>query len=176
MCRRNSLQISVFATCPTLRPDSMRLGRVCKLCDIIRARGIIRRCRVRARKRRPRGHFYASDAFGYGKRRINHPNLLGHLGIRANSISPGMTETPMAGDAFRIPAYVEAFVRSYPLGRLGTVDDIAAAAAWLADEECFMMGQNCHVNGALRSHNRRQVFPWKQLEFLCPKCLRPARN
>jgi NAD(P)-dependent dehydrogenase (short-subunit alcohol dehydrogenase family) len=44
---------------------------------------------------------------------------------------------------------VQAFIPSYPLGRIGTAEDIAAAAAWLASDECFMTGQNLQVNGGL---------------------------
>jgi NAD(P)-dependent dehydrogenase (short-subunit alcohol dehydrogenase family) len=76
-------------------------------------------------------------------------NEFGGRGIRANSISPGMTKTPMAGGTFEIPAFVNAFQKEYPLGRIGTSEDIAAAAVWLADDECFMTGQNLQVNGGL---------------------------
>jgi 2-hydroxycyclohexanecarboxyl-CoA dehydrogenase len=76
-------------------------------------------------------------------------NEFGHRGIRANSISPGLTKTPMAGGAFDIPGFVSAFEKEYPLGRVGTTDDIAAAAAWLASDECFMTGENLQVNGGL---------------------------
>lgn len=76
-------------------------------------------------------------------------NEFGHRGIRANSISPGLTKTPMAGDSFEMPEFIEAFRREYPLGRIGTVEDIAAAAVWLAGDECFMTGQNLQVNGGL---------------------------
>jgi NAD(P)-dependent dehydrogenase (short-subunit alcohol dehydrogenase family) len=73
----------------------------------------------------------------------------GKEGIRANSISPGLTETPMTADATALPGLVEAFLPSYPLGRIGTSDDIAAAAVWLASDECFMTGENLQVNGGL---------------------------
>jgi NAD(P)-dependent dehydrogenase (short-subunit alcohol dehydrogenase family) len=76
-------------------------------------------------------------------------NEYGERGIRANSISPGITETPMAGMTFQIPEMVEAFTREYPLGRVGTRDDIAAAVVWLGSDECFMTGQNLQVNGGL---------------------------
>jgi NAD(P)-dependent dehydrogenase (short-subunit alcohol dehydrogenase family) len=76
-------------------------------------------------------------------------NEYGDRGIRANSISPGLTRTPMAGDSFAVPEFVEAFEREYPLGRVGTTEDIAAAAAWLVSDECFMTGQNLQVNGGL---------------------------
>jgi 2-hydroxycyclohexanecarboxyl-CoA dehydrogenase len=73
----------------------------------------------------------------------------GDRGIRANSISPGITETPMTAAAKHIPGLFESFVIGYPLGRIGTSDDIAAAAVWLASDECFMTGENLQVNGGL---------------------------
>ena len=73
----------------------------------------------------------------------------GRFGIRANSISPGFTKTPMTKDAVETPGMEEAFAREYPLGRIGTSDDIAAAAVYLASDECFMTGQNLQVNGGL---------------------------
>lgn len=76
-------------------------------------------------------------------------NEYGAKGIRANTISPGVTDTPMAGETLRYPAVLEAFVKEYPLGRIGTAQDIAEAAVFLARDECFMTGQNLQVNGGL---------------------------
>jgi NAD(P)-dependent dehydrogenase (short-subunit alcohol dehydrogenase family) len=76
-------------------------------------------------------------------------NEFGHLGLRANSISPGLTDTPMTSDAKQVPGLFDAFLPGYPLGRIGTKDDIAAAAVWLCSDECFMTGQNLQVNGGL---------------------------
>lgn len=76
-------------------------------------------------------------------------NEYGHKGIRVNSISPGVTRTPMAGDALDVPEVLAAFEAGYPLGRIGTVDDIAETALWLASDACFMTGQNLQVNGGL---------------------------
>lgn len=73
----------------------------------------------------------------------------GHEGIRANSISPGLTDTPMTAEARAVPGLFDAFLAGYPLGRIGTSDDIAAAAVWLAGDECFMTGENLQVNGGL---------------------------
>jgi len=84
-------------------------------------------------------------------------NEYGNRGIRANSISPGLTQTPMSGDSFSIKPLMDAFVREYPLGRVGTRDDIAAAVVWLADDECFMTGQNLQVNGGL-TLRRNPIF------------------
>ncbi len=73
----------------------------------------------------------------------------GERGIRANSISPGLTDTPMTADAKALPGMFDSFVAGYPLGRIGTSDDIAAAAVWLASDACFMTGENLQVNGGL---------------------------
>lgn len=73
----------------------------------------------------------------------------GARGIRANSLSPGLTESPMTASHLAVPGLREAFVREYPLGRLNTSEDVAAAAVFLASDECFMTGQNLQVNGGL---------------------------
>lgn len=76
-------------------------------------------------------------------------NEFGAEGVRANSISPGLTDTPMTADAKTVPGLFDAFLAGYPLGRIGTSDDIAAAAVFLASDECFMTGENLQVNGGL---------------------------
>lgn len=73
----------------------------------------------------------------------------GAEGIRANSISPGLTDTPMNADAKQVPGLFESFRNSYPLGRWGTSEDVAAAVVFLASDECFMTGENLQVNGGL---------------------------
>lgn len=76
-------------------------------------------------------------------------NEFGARNIRANSISPGFTASPMTARASRNPAIVETFRKEYPLGRIGTLDDTAEAAVWLASDACFMTGENLQVNGGL---------------------------
>jgi 2-hydroxycyclohexanecarboxyl-CoA dehydrogenase len=76
-------------------------------------------------------------------------NEYGRQRIRANSISPGLTKTPMSGDSCDNPTFLAAFEREYPLGRIGTIEDVAAAAVWLASDACFMTGENLQVNGGL---------------------------
>jgi NAD(P)-dependent dehydrogenase (short-subunit alcohol dehydrogenase family) len=86
-------------------------------------------------------------------------NEYGAKGIRANSISPGATESPMSSGLDDMPGARETFEACYPLGRIGTCEDIAAAAAWLASDECFMTGQNLQVNGGLTL--RRNPMPYE---------------
>lgn len=76
-------------------------------------------------------------------------NEFGQYGIRANSVSPALTETPMTEGVFKNPALVDFFIDCFPLGRLGTSEDIAAAVVWLAQDDCFMTGQNLQVNGGV---------------------------
>ena len=73
----------------------------------------------------------------------------GHRGIRVNSISPGLTPSPMAAPHLETPGLLDAFLKEYPLGRLNTSEDIAAAAVFVASDECYMTGQNLQVNGGL---------------------------
>jgi NAD(P)-dependent dehydrogenase (short-subunit alcohol dehydrogenase family) len=73
----------------------------------------------------------------------------GCKGIRANAIAPGLTDTELASPMSTIPGVIEAFAREYPLGRIGTVQDVAAATAYLASDECFITGQTLDVNGGL---------------------------
>ena len=87
-------------------------------------------------------------------------NEFGHLGIRANSISPGLTATPMTAQAQATPGLFDAFTSAYPLGRVGTAEDIADAAVWLASDGCFVTGQNLQVNGGLtlrRNPTREEI-------------------
>jgi NAD(P)-dependent dehydrogenase (short-subunit alcohol dehydrogenase family) len=76
-------------------------------------------------------------------------NDFGAQGIRVNSISPGLTDTPMTTGVFQMQKLVDIFAKEYPLGRVGTSEDIADAALWLAGDTCFMTGQNLQVNGGL---------------------------
>ena len=76
-------------------------------------------------------------------------NEFGQHGVRANSISPGLTATPMTAGGQSVPGLFESFLDSYPLGRIGSSEDIAAAAVFLCSDECFMTGENLQVNGGL---------------------------
>jgi 2-hydroxycyclohexanecarboxyl-CoA dehydrogenase len=76
-------------------------------------------------------------------------NQYGPQGIRANIVSPGFTDTPMTTAAFGTPGLADAFIKEYPLGRVGTSEDIAHAVLWLADDASFVSGQNLQINGGL---------------------------
>jgi 2-hydroxycyclohexanecarboxyl-CoA dehydrogenase len=76
-------------------------------------------------------------------------NEFGARGVRVNAIAPGLTATPMTEREVGMAGLADAFLKEYPLGRIGTTRDIADAALWLASGECFMTGQVLQVNGGL---------------------------
>lgn len=75
---------------------------------------------------------------------------LGEHGITANMIPPGSIDTPMlrGAEIMQQPGAVEAYGAALPVKRIGTGEDIAAAAAFLCSEEGgYMTGQTISVNG-----------------------------
>lgn len=68
--------------------------------------------------------------------------------VTVNCIAPGFIATPMT-DALN-DKQKEAIIGKVPAGRLGTSDDVAAAALYLASAEAaYMTGQTLHVNGGM---------------------------
>jgi len=68
--------------------------------------------------------------------------------VTANCIAPGFIATPMT-DALN-DKQREAILTKVPAGRLGTPDDIAAAAVYLSSNEAaYVTGQTIHVNGGM---------------------------
>jgi len=83
----------------------------------------------------------------------------GSKGIRVNSICPGtiMTETSVEIYAQR-PGLEERVRSMYPLGRLGTPDDIAECALYLAsDASSFVTGASLVVDGGLITGRRIEL-------------------
>lgn len=75
---------------------------------------------------------------------------LGEHGITANMIPPGSIDTPMlrGAEIMQRPGAIEAYGAALPVKRIGTGEDIAAAAAFLVSEEAgYMTGQTISVNG-----------------------------
>jgi len=61
----------------------------------------------------------------------------------------GFTDTPMTNALLGLAGFRDAFEKEIPLGRLSTIEDIAAATAWVCSDEAYMTGQNLQINGGL---------------------------
>jgi NAD(P)-dependent dehydrogenase (short-subunit alcohol dehydrogenase family) len=70
-------------------------------------------------------------------------------GIRANSVSPGVTRTRLGDDAFsRFPELIEPQARRTALGRIGEADDVAAVIGFLASDDArWITAQDVEVSG-----------------------------
>ena len=74
---------------------------------------------------------------------------LGPKGIRVNAISPGATDTDMNDDMSSTEK--KQTLQMTPLGRLGTAEDVADAAVFLAtDDARWVTGERLAAGGGLR--------------------------
>jgi NAD(P)-dependent dehydrogenase (short-subunit alcohol dehydrogenase family) len=66
--------------------------------------------------------------------------------INVNGVAPGLIDTPMTRN---LPEKVkESVIKKQPTGKMGTTDDVASAACFLAsDLASFITGQILHVDG-----------------------------
>jgi 3-oxoacyl-[acyl-carrier protein] reductase len=69
-------------------------------------------------------------------------------GITANAVAPGFIQTALTSNL--PPDILETLVKNIPLGRWGTVDDVAYAVAFLvSDEASYITGHVLSVDGGL---------------------------
>ena len=72
----------------------------------------------------------------------------GRRGITVNAIGPGLIAAPGIEQA--VPERVDAHLRLAPIARLGSGDDVANLASFLAsDAASFITGQNIYVDGGI---------------------------
>lgn len=69
-------------------------------------------------------------------------------GIRVNAVAPTYIETPMTKPYFEDAAFKEEVVRKIPLGRIGTIPEVAAAVVFLASPAASLItGTSLLVDG-----------------------------
>jgi glucose 1-dehydrogenase len=84
---------------------------------------------------------------------------LGEFGIRSNVVSPAMLITPLSEAFYQDPAMRAARESMAPIGRIGTPQDIADAAVWLASPRAsYVSGEEILVDGGL-SRNQLATLP-----------------
>ena len=81
---------------------------------------------------------------------------LGHLGVRVNSIRPGITKTDGTEFIASTPKLLRKFLAQQPLGHLGEPEEVADAIRFLCGPESrWITGQNLTIDGG---HSLR-AFP-----------------
>jgi 3-oxoacyl-[acyl-carrier protein] reductase len=73
---------------------------------------------------------------------------LASRGVTVNGVAPGYIDTDMTKEL--PPEVTEKIKAEIPMNSLGTVEDVAAAVAYLvSDESRYVTGQFIHVNGGM---------------------------
>ena len=82
---------------------------------------------------------------------------LGPKNITVNNIAPGAINTPINNGLLHDKARLDPLLANIPLGRLGSVDDVAALAAFLANDEAgYITGSTFVVDGGLMRNYHEQ--------------------
>jgi NAD(P)-dependent dehydrogenase (short-subunit alcohol dehydrogenase family) len=96
---------------------------------------------------------YAASKGGLNTLTKNLANEWASKGVRVNAVAPGLVDTEMwepTFDRLGEDAVRKNFVKSVPLGRWGTADEIADVACFLAsDRASYVTGQVIRVDGGM---------------------------
>ena len=129
---------SVFRMSQTVLKAMMkaRQGRIISIASVVGSMGNAGQTNYAAAK---------AGIMGFSKSLARE---IGSRNITVNCVAPGFIDTDMTralGEAQR-----EALVGHIPLGRLGNVEDIASAVAFLASPQAsYITGVTLHVNGGM---------------------------
>jgi len=98
----------------------------------------------------PLAHAYAASKGGLLAYTRSIATHYGKLGLRANVICPGFIDTPMVAPLLSDPATMDSIIQHTMLRRIGTVEDVANLATFLASNEAsFLTGAVFPVDGGL---------------------------
>ena len=98
----------------------------------------------------PSGVMYPASKFAVNGMTKSLARELGKYNIRVNAVAPGITETDMVK---ALPKeMIEPLIKTIPLGRIGTPEDVANAFLFLAsDMASYITGAILSVDGAAKS-------------------------
>jgi glucose 1-dehydrogenase len=96
---------------------------------------------------------FTSYCISKGGMRMFMRNLaveLGPMNITINNIAPGAIQTPINTELLEDKAELDALLKNIPLNRLGTTEDVAEIAAFLAsDKAAYVTGSTYVIDGGL---------------------------
>jgi NAD(P)-dependent dehydrogenase (short-subunit alcohol dehydrogenase family) len=79
---------------------------------------------------------------------------LGPTGVRVNTVQPGIVDDELMAPITAGGPLLDEYLAQMPIGRVGTVEDIAAAVRFLAGPESgWISGENLAIDGG--HHLRR---------------------
>jgi len=85
---------------------------------------------------------------------------LGPQGVRANTIGPGVVETPLTGPILSNDAWKDAYAQRNALQRWATPDEMAGAIVFLAsDASSYVTGAQIFVDGGWTAVDGRYTPP-----------------
>jgi NAD(P)-dependent dehydrogenase (short-subunit alcohol dehydrogenase family) len=80
---------------------------------------------------------------------------LSEYGIRVNAVAPGLIKTERTAPRYLIQANLDMLKRNVPLGRTGSVEEVAAVVLFLAsDESTYVQGDTILVDGGFTAYLR----------------------
>ena len=129
---------SVYRTCKAVMRGMMkaRYGRIVNIASVIAVMGNAGQSNYAAAK---------AGMIGFSKSLARE---VGSRGITVNVVAPGFIATDMTGVLDEKTR--AALLAQVPLGRLGSVEDVAHAVAYLTSPEAgYITGETLHVNGGM---------------------------
>jgi NAD(P)-dependent dehydrogenase (short-subunit alcohol dehydrogenase family) len=91
----------------------------------------------------------------------NAADELGRAGVRVNAVRPGLVPTELADPLVSDEQVTADYLAQMPLGRLGTVDDIAAGVRYLlGPESSWVTGQVLAIDGGHTLRRGPDIEHW----------------
>jgi NAD(P)-dependent dehydrogenase (short-subunit alcohol dehydrogenase family) len=140
---RRTLDINLTGTFIVAREAARRM--------IERGRGsIVNLSSVNAVTPGPGAGAYPASKAGVAKLTEQLALEIGPRGVRVNCVAPGFIDGGMSAPFYQDPRIRAGRGGAVPLKRLGTVEDVANAVAWLAsDESAYVNGHQLVVDGGV---------------------------